>query len=136
MTFVRYGLVQLFAYGIDMGGFLVLLWTGVCGPLVANVASKIAAGLLAFLAHRHFTFGTGQPSNTWSQGVRYFALLALNIPLSSGLLALMLAWIPQAPVAKFVSDVVIVAVTYWVSKLLVFAPKKRGNASGQKGLDA
>jgi putative flippase GtrA len=131
MTFVRYGLVQAFAYAIDMGGFLALLWTGLASPLVANVIAKIAAGLFAFLAHRHFTFGTGARTNTWSQGTRYFALLGLNIPLSSGLLALMLLWIPQPPLAKFVSDVVIVAVTYWVSKLVVFAPAKAQDSKGQ-----
>jgi putative flippase GtrA len=135
MTFARYGLVQVFAYVIDMGTFLLVLWTGLSGPLLANVAAKVAAGLFAFAAHRHFTFGTGERGNTLAQGLRYFALLALNIPLSSGLLALLLPWIPQSAVAKFISDVVIVAVTYWVSKVIVFAPAKARGGDG-KGLGA
>jgi putative flippase GtrA len=136
MTFVRYGLVQLVAYGIDMGGFLLLLWTGSCGPLTANIASKAAAGVFAFLAHRRFTFGTGERANTWSQGVRYFALLGLNIPLSSGLLALLLLWIPRPPLAKFVTDVIIVMATYWASKLVVFAPAPQQGAEPRKGQGA
>jgi putative flippase GtrA len=131
MTFVRYGLVQVIAYAIDMGGFLLVLGSGLSGPVVANMAAKLAAGLFAFAAHRRFTFGTGERANTFIQGLRYFALLALNIPLSSGLLALLLLWIPQAPVAKFISDVVIVAATYWVSKLVVFAPAKTQGADGK-----
>jgi putative flippase GtrA len=133
MTFVRYGLVQVFAYGIDMGGFLLLLQTQLVGPLVANVIAKVAAGLFAFAAHRHFTFGTGERANTGSQAVRYFALLGLNIPLSSGLLALLMLWIPQPPIAKFIADVVIVAITYWISKLLVFTPAKPP-APAEKGM--
>ena len=132
MTFVRYGLVQVVAYAIDMGCFLLLVWSGLSGPLLANVAAKVAAGLFAFAAHRRFTFGTGERANTLGQGLRYFSLLALNIPLSSGLLALLLLWIPQPAPAKFLSDVVIVALTYWVSKKLVFTSAR----GGSKGLGA
>ena len=124
MTFFRYTLVQLLAYGIDMGGFLVLLWAGLFGPFLANVLAKSAAGLFAFAAHRQFTFGTIGNGGTVGQGLRYFLLLALNVPLSSGLLALLLLWVPQAVVAKVLSDVVMVAVTYWASKLLVFRAAK------------
>jgi putative flippase GtrA len=124
MTFVRYGLVQLLAYGIDMGGFLLLLWAGVAGPLVANVVVKTAAGLFAFAAHRRFTFRTGERRNNLRQAVRYFALLALNIPLSSAVLALFLLYIPHPAVAKFMADVIIMAVTYWASKLVVFTAAK------------
>ncbi|MDB5894051.1 MAG: hypothetical protein JWQ88_1582 [Rhodoferax sp.] len=135
MTFVRYGLVQLAAYGIDMGGFLLFLASGVAGPLVANVMAKIAAGLFAFALHRQFTFGTGERSNTMGQGVRYFALLALNIPLSSGLLALLMLCITQPVIAKFIADLVIVAGTYWISKLVVFTPVKP-EGPAEKGLGA
>ena len=119
MTFLRYLLVQLAAYAIDMGGFLFLTHQGLLGPLWANVAAKLAAGMFAFVAHRHFTFQTGKEQAT-GQAVRYFALLALNVPLSSGLLALLLPWLAPAALAKFVADVVILGITYWLSRSLVF----------------
>lgn len=120
MTFLRYGLVQIAAYGIDMGGFLLLIAGPGLGPVVANVGAKIAAGCFAFVAHRHFTFAAPAASAMPRQALRYFALLALNVPLSSALLALLLRVIAQPAVAKFTGDVLLVAATYWVSKLLVF----------------
>lgn len=121
MTFLRYGLVQVFAYGIDFGGFLLLMSVGGMAPVTANLICKAAAGVFAFAAHRHFTFRVDRGGNSLKQGIRYFALLGLNIPLSTGLLVLLLRWVPYPAAAKFVADVLIVVFTYWVSKTLVFA---------------
>ena len=71
MTLLRYVLVQLVAYAIDLGGFYVLITAGVFGPLVANVGGKIAAGIFAFFVHRRFTFGVRQQSGKLSEAVRY-----------------------------------------------------------------
>ncbi len=130
MTFLRYGLVQVFAYGIDFGGFLLLVSVAGLTPVTSNLVCKTAAGVFAFVAHRHFTFRVGEAGSSLGQGVRYFALLGLNIPLSTGLLMLLLRWIPHPAVAKFVADVLILVFTYWVSKTLVFArPRKPHDGS-------
>ena len=136
VTFVRYGLVQLFAYAIDMGGFLLLLNAGLLGPLWANVLAKLAAGVFAFIAHRHFTFQAGDRADASRQALRYFTLLALNIPLSSALLALLLTWTSHATLAKFTADVLIVAVTYWLSKSLVFVRGKTDAVAAADASDA
>jgi putative flippase GtrA len=119
-TFARYLAVQVAAYGVDMGGFL--LCTSVLGwpPGWANVLAKAAAGMFAFACHRSFTFSGASAGSSHGQAVRYFAVLALNVPLSSGVLLLLLHWIPMAPAAKFAADVVVLAFTYWVSKRFVF----------------
>lgn len=125
MTFLRYGLVQAFAYGIDFGGFLLLMSVAGLTPLIANVVCKAAAGVFAFVAHRHFTFSVAEVGSSLGQGIRYFALLGLNIPLSTGLLALLLRWIQYPAAAKFIADALILVFTYWISKKLVFArPRK------------
>jgi len=120
VTFLRYLAIQVLAYGIDMGSFLFALHFGLAGPIVANVVAKLAAGGFAFAAHRHFTFGVGGSGFIKRQGVRYFLLLAANVPIASGLLALTLLWIPVPVVAKFLSDVVGVVFTYVLSKHFIF----------------
>ena len=120
MKFVRYVGVQVAAYAIDMGGFLVALYGLGVTPLPANVFGKLLAGAFAFFAHRSFTFRVVGQSNPAKQAVRYVALLAFNLPLSSVVLAGMLHLVPQPMPAKFLSDVICVAITYWLSKRFVF----------------
>lgn len=129
MTFIRYGLVQVLAYLIDMGGFLLLLSMAGMAPLSANLVCKTLAGLFAFAAHRRFTFRVHGAGGSVAQGIRYFALLALNIPLSTAVLAGLLQWFGHAGLSKLAADIIILSFTYWVSKSVVFARP----ANGQDG---
>ena len=125
MTFIRYVGIQLLAYVVDMGGFLFILKSGFLGPIPANVISKVAAGIFAFIAHRKFTFCTNDVADRNHQAVRYFILLVLNAPLSSGVLAVVLIWLDRPVIAKVVADVVSVALTYWLSKSFVFVKRRQ-----------
>ncbi|WP_409298266.1 GtrA family protein [Pseudomonas sp. KCJK8993] len=120
MRFVRYLVIQVLAYGLDMGGFVLLFSHYGIDPLMSNVASKILAALFAFFAHRSFTFGVVERAGSLQQAVRYFALLALNVPLSALVLSGLLWLIPLAVAAKFVSDVICVFFNYGLSKRYVF----------------
>lgn len=120
MTFVRYIAVQVVAYGIDMGVFLAVLSLGIFGPVISNVPAKIAAGVFAFFVHQHFTFRVSRAEREKKQAVQYFLLLALNVPISSAVLSLVLLVIDWTVPAKFVSDVLCVAFSFWVSKKWVF----------------
>lgn len=113
----RYLGVQVVAYGIDYGAYALVYFAG-GNALAANIVGKVLAGAFAFLAHRAFTFRSSDgPVGT--QLVRYAGLLALNIPLSSACLYVLMAWLPPL-VAKVVADVACVAVTYALSRSLVF----------------
>lgn len=120
MTFLRYLAIQVLAYGIDMGAFLFALHFELLGPIFANIVAKLVAGCFAFVAHRSFTFGVTGRSLIGRQTVRYFLLLAINIPIASAILALVLQWVPAPAIAKFLSDVVCVAVSYVLSKYFIF----------------
>nr|BFD44631.1 hypothetical protein FFPRI1PSEUD_61300 [Pseudomonas sp. FFPRI_1] len=120
MRFVRYLLVQVLAYGLDMGGFVLLFTHFGLDPLLANMVSKILAGVFAFIAHRSFTFGMAEAGGTLQQAVRYFAVLALNIPLSALVLSAMLWLIPMTIVAKFIADIICVFFNYFLSKRFIF----------------
>lgn len=120
MTFLRYLLIQVFAYGIDMGTFLFLLHFDLAGPIIANIGSKLAAGCFAFVAHRRYTFSVAESGFAGRQAVRYFIVLATNVPVASAMLVFILIWVPLPVVAKFLSDIVMVALSYVLSKKFIF----------------
>ena len=124
MTFIRYGAIQVLAYALDMGTFLLFLALFTDQPVLANVLGKGVAGVFAFFLHRHFTFVASAGSGK-SQAIRYFSLLAINIPLASGLLGLGLLFVDHPTAVKFLSDVACVFFTYWISKLFVFHTSER-----------
>ena len=51
---------------------------------------------------------------------RYFMLLGLNVPLSAGVLGLLLLVIDHPVIAKFLSDIAILTLNFWLSKTWVF----------------
>lgn len=120
MTFFKYLTIQVLAYGIDMGVFLLLLHLDGPGPIVANVVSKMAAGCFAFVSHRSFTFGVASSGLVRRQAMRYFFVLAINVPTASAILGMILIWLPLPVVAKFLADVVCVALSYLLSKHFIF----------------
>lgn len=119
MTFIRYGAIQLMAYALDMGAFLLLIAIFDGQPVLANVAGKTVAGVFAFFLHRHFTFKSTHGSSK-AQAVRYFSLLVINIPIASTLFSVGLYFVDSPAPVKLTCDVVCVALTYWISKLFVF----------------
>lgn len=131
MEFARYIGVQLLAYVVDMGGFIALTHLDV-PPLWANVSSKVLAGLFAFLAHRAFTFEGSTQHAATGQAMRYWLLLALNIPLSSGVLAALMMVVDSPFLSKFMADALCVVLTYWLSRKFVFLT---GTASDRPARD-
>lgn len=142
MTFLKYLTIQVLAYGIDMGTFLLILHlkdiytiplpiylSNICPvsgdiyPILANVIAKLMAGCFAFVAHRYFTFKVADSGFVWRQAVRYFLVLAINVPFASALLGLILVWLPLPVVAKFISDVICVVISYFLSKKFIFTIK-------------
>ncbi len=121
MTFARYVAVQLAAYAIDLGLFVLLFHTATAGPIVANVVAKIAAGAFAFQAHRGYTFRIASNERIGREAVKYALLLALNVPVASGLLALLMLVVPSATASKIAADVICVGLTFMLTKHAVFA---------------
>ena len=121
ISFIRYCSVQILTYLIDLGGFLFLLYSDLFGPIAANVIAKAAAAVVAFTAHRHFTFSVGEKSLRFVQSIRYGFLLVLNIPLSNLIFYLLLLVITPVVFAKFIADVIFVFANYLLSKKLVFS---------------
>ena len=136
MTFIRYVIIQLVAYVVDIGVFLLALKVGLFSPIISNIFSKITAGTLAFVAHRNFTFNSNNSADRLHQAIRYFILLSLNVPLSSGILAFFLLFIDNQIIAKVLADVLSVMLIFWLSKSFVFVTKKNFEASFNEKKDS
>lgn len=134
MHYLRYLGVQGAGYALDMGSFLLLTALGL-HPLASNIFGKVVSAAFAFVAHRTFTFGNatgaqGQRSDMLRQALRYGGLVLFNIPLSSGVLALMLALVPLPQAAnKFLADVSCIAITYWLTRRFVFTKTVSGSTA-------
>ncbi len=120
MTFTKYLAIQLLAYVIDMFFFTVSVNMLFINPITSNICGKIAAGIFAFFLHRIFTFNIKTKKIVYQQAILYFSFLFLNIPLSSLIFIFNLSWIPNRFLAKFISDVVLFGLSYFLSKFLVF----------------
>lgn len=128
MTFIRYVAIQVLAYALDMGIFVLLLSLFSGQGVLANIIGKGVAGVFAFFVHRHFTFqSTGYSGK--AQMLRYFTLLGINIPLASALLGVGLHFFDNPTAMKFASDVICVLMTYWISKNFVFHSNKHAPTS-------
>jgi putative flippase GtrA len=118
----KYSLIQITAYLMDYSVFIGLTYLFNAPPLESNVAGKILSGIFSYFSHRHYTFSREEKANVWPEAIRYFSVLALNVPLSSGLLALFSQFLPLL-LAKFVSDVLCVALSFKLTQSVVFRQK-------------
>lgn len=133
MRFLKYVGVQLVAYGVDMGSFLLIMLVFPAHPLLANLMGKILAGIFAFLVHRNFTFALRSEEKEHLQAFKYAALLGLNLPLSSAVMAAVMLVVSPAVIAKFIADVICVALTYWLSKTYVFTARRNPDSGKPAG---
>jgi putative flippase GtrA len=118
----KYSLIQITAYLMDYSIFISLTYFFSVPPLESNVAGKILSGIFSYFAHRHYTFTREEKANVWPEAIRYFSVLGLNVPLSSGLLAVSSQFLPLLA-AKFVSDVLCVALSFKLTQSVVFRQK-------------
>ena len=121
---IIYFSIQAFAYAIDMGLFLVFLKLTILDAVWANVTSKLISAVFSFSAHRSLTFPSADRDAKISQALKYFLLLGINIPLATIMLTLLMKWIEQPALAKFIADVICVGISFAQTRYLVF-PKRR-----------
>ncbi len=136
MIFTRYVLIQVIAYILEMSAFVLLIKLSLSGILFANVGAKLAAGIFAFAMHRKFTFKSDQSDSIKKQAARYFILLAINIPISSAVLSLIFAWKLKPELAKIISDLICLFLTYIMTKKLVFIRSTRNGGGASPDLTA
>ena len=122
-SFIAYVVVQLLAYCIDFGTFVLLMDRLQSSSILANAVGKINACVFAFYMHRWFTFSS--TGAIGAEATRYATLAVLNTAAASALLWLLLAAIPGAVVAKVISDVIFITATFAIARIFVFGQKAR-----------
>ena len=115
----------MLAYIVDFSFYYILLAFHGSSPLVANVGSKVFAGLVAFIIHRKFTFRTHTGKRLFSESVGYVCALTANLPLSSGILYLCLNFTGNPLGAKILSDILVLGFTYVFLSNFVFKMSNR-----------
>jgi len=118
--FVKYLLIQVLLYFVDYGVFIIFLFISNDTPVYANIIGKISAGIVGCIVHRRFTFNISDSHNRYAHYIKYFSILALNIPLSSGILSLLLTFFPYPKPVKFLSDVICLFISFSLLKYFAF----------------
>jgi putative flippase GtrA len=121
---LRYAAVMGVGYAVDLGVYFALFAGFAVPPLWANAAAKLVSSVVSFFAHRQFTFAATD-SSACAQAAKYFSLVALNVPLSSAVLAGVLWLWPNPYWGKIAADVLMVCITFVQTKFLVFGKAAR-----------
>jgi putative flippase GtrA len=117
--FLRYNLVQIAAYGIELSTFFAVLWVFPVYLVLSNVVAKASAGCFAFFLHKYFTFKKFSNYEVGNQAGRYSLILVGNMFLGSLLLLLFVDVMPGWG-GKLLSDVMSVGVTFLLTHYFVF----------------
>ncbi len=119
---LRYIGVAALAYFIDIGFYVVFLSFGI-NPLWANLGGKVISIILSFFAHRYFTYTIKKSDDLVSHTFRFLGVAFLNTQVSTLLLFIAIKFIPSLIVAKFICDVILFVMGYWVTSKFVFFKK-------------
>ncbi|MDP1665890.1 MAG: GtrA family protein [Methylobacter sp.] len=119
IVFLRYGIVAGVAYGIDFGGY-ILLMSLAYKPVVANGLIKIVAAIFGFFAHRHFTYSIKERKDIGKHAIKYFGLALFYTPMSSAALYGIMFILPNPIYAKAASDISLFLLMYWITSKFSF----------------
>lgn len=127
-SLLRYNLVQIAAYAVDYGIFWAFIALAPSQLVAANVASKLAAGIFAFLAHKYVTFRKPGRQSLYREIFAYFGLLAVNTVIATALLRALTMLFPPL-IAKPIADIVYMPISFLMTKFLVF--RDHGRQGGE-----
>jgi putative flippase GtrA len=119
-TAIRYVLVAILAYLVDIGVFALLFHAGLASISVANVIAKVATAVFGFFGHRYVTFQLSGSRGMAKEAIKYFTLAALYAPLTTALLLLLVPVFPTTTIAKIVADTIGVVASFTISKAFIF----------------
>lgn len=102
---------------VDAGVYALLVFLGVWPPLASGI-SFLSAFAVNYLGNRGFVFRSSRGHGAALP--RYIALVAGNLVVSTGGIALLMAFDIGPLVAKFITMVVVAAVNFFVMRWWVF----------------
>lgn len=120
----RYAGVGVGVTLVDYLFFLLFMQQGLSAAQ-ANAGSKVAATLLGAYLHRRYTFAGPQRLNLLRQMLAYATLATFNLALSTGVIVLLMnvaGW--SALVSKLSADLLVIVISFVVTRVLIYAPAK------------
>ena len=124
IKFIRYNLVQIAAYALELLVFLLMMkaWNHI---ISSNVVAKIMAAIFAFILHKHFTFNKSKTKKFFKEAFKYFAILPINILLGTFILVIISDLLTQQWLSKILSDIFGVGVSFLLVHYIVFKDPKK-----------
>lgn len=121
--FVRYNLVQVAAYALEFSTFMLIAKIGV-HLVLSNCIAKAMAAIFAFFLHKNFTFQKKEKEKILGEIFRYAAMLFVNMALGS-LILIVLSKFSEEWLAKILSDISCVGVSFLLVRYVVFKDSKK-----------
>jgi len=122
---IRYLFAGVLIYLIDMLSFVFAFYLLGINEIFANSFAKIFAGILGFFLHKKITFQVNTLESSTVQQYRYLLLLLLTSVSAIGLFRFILLVIEDLILAKLISDILIVILSFLISKRWVFSTENR-----------
>jgi putative flippase GtrA len=125
MLLIRYLIVAGLAYGIDLGGFILLLGLNY-SPFVSNILVKVVAAIFGFFGHRYFTYVVTDNQDMSKHAIKYFGLALFYTPVSSIFLYLLMTIFPNPVYAKLMTDISLFVLMFWITSKYAFTKSNEG----------
>ncbi|WP_428802762.1 GtrA family protein [Vibrio kyushuensis] len=118
-----YVFFQGLVYVLELSLFVFMTQVLALNVIESNAFCKVVASVTSFYMHKYCTFKQSQMTggNTGSQAVKYFSIVIINTVITS----LMLWFLYDvmglfALFSKFISDVIVILISFYLTKKIVF----------------
>ena len=129
----KFAVVGSGGFVIDSSVLVVLVHAGNWNPATARLVSMSVAVLCTWLAHRHWTFPTGRLRSPFTQTVCYGVVQFIGLSINYGVFSALILeggfWREFPVVAVAVGSMTAMAITYLLSKTIVFAEPRQLSAA-------
>ncbi len=124
MIFIRYGVVQAFAFALDIGIFIALINFTSINPILSNLLGKIVAGVFGFYFQRNFVFLNSRSNLVTFQAIKFVSILFINNLLQLVMMATLINFISSEVLAKILADTASILISFCAGKYYIFSNKK------------
>ena len=123
--FIKYFIVALLSYGVDLGAFSILLLCKI-NLLYCLIIARILSSIFNFICNKWIVYQSKNIKHAWRESIGYILLVTLNIALSYGIIMLENTYlqIPAVP-AKILADGLLFLFSFYIQKKIIFKIHKK-----------
>lgn len=124
MIFLRYGVIQGFAFALDVVCFIALINLTSINPVLSNLLGKIVAGIFGFYFQRNFVFQGSRSNLVTFQAIKFISILLVNNFLQLMIMAALINFVSSEVLAKILADTTSILISFFAGKYFIFSNKK------------